>query len=76
MGIDPVPVAPPAVGVRAEVRAKKPATSSPCGLPDGGGFIAFYKWKPTTLFKEKSPHTPQEQPVESVGIPDLAADGD
>ena len=25
-GIDPVPVAPPALGVRAEVRAKKPAT--------------------------------------------------
>ena len=32
-GIDPVPVSPPAVGVRAEVRAKKTATSARAGIP-------------------------------------------
>src|SRR6516162_8315789 len=39
MGIDPVPVAPPAVGVRAEVRAKNPPPrgAARAGIPDGGG---------------------------------------
>ena len=43
-GIDPVPVAPPAVGVRAEVRAKKTRHPEPvesAGIPDGGGFYCI-----------------------------------
>ena len=36
----------PAVGVRAEVRAKKPPRAARAGILDGGGFIASYALTP------------------------------
>ena len=66
-GIDPVPVAPPAVGVRAEVRAKKTPTSGAAraGIPDGGG--RWSRWG-----------VPAKARTPLRSIPDLAdvADGD
>ena len=83
-GIDPVPVAPPAVGVRAEVRAKKTATSSP-GASRWWGLYCILRLKPKfvshrlrtgSVATVGEVHRCRRQPQRSAGIDRLQIDGD